>query len=375
MRVVAVRALEVPLPLPRPIVLGPTRIETRDVVVLRLETEDGAHGDAIGYTRGTPLIATLERLAPALLGADPLRRGAVTAGLDGARLPGRGQMIRALSLVDVALWDLAAKAAAMPLHALLGGHRARVPVTAVAGYHLRERGLADVADEVARRFDQGFARVKVMLDGPDEALDAALIERLARPGRRLAVDAHWSFAALAPALRLARRVEAAGLDFLEDPFPASEVPLTLALQRETATPIAAGEDVFGLSTLDSLVRGVGLFRLDATTCGGIGTAIAVLGAAASAGRTVLPHVFPDLHVQLACAFPAVEMVEVIPEDVGTDPLHLVLRTGARLADGEIRPSDAPGAGFVVDWDAADRMARVRLSFTADRPTRPGSSPR
>ena len=90
------------------------------------------------------------------------------------------------------------------------------------------------------------------------------------------------------------------------------------------TPIAAGEDVFGANVFLDLVSGIGLLRVDATTCGGVTGALQAIAIAAATGRTVFPHVFAPLHVHLACAFPNVEAAEFIPESSGADPLSALL---------------------------------------------------
>ena len=70
MKLTALRIAECRVPLPREIRLGDTRITTRDFVCLRLETDTGIQGEALGYVRGTPLFAVLEGLAARLAGAE-----------------------------------------------------------------------------------------------------------------------------------------------------------------------------------------------------------------------------------------------------------------------------------------------------------------
>jgi L-alanine-DL-glutamate epimerase-like enolase superfamily enzyme len=106
-----------------------------------------------------------------------------------------------------------------------------------------------------------------------------------------------------------------------------------------------------------LVGGIELLRVDATTCGGITGAIEAVNVAAAAGRTVLPHVFAPLHVHLACAFPNVEGVELIPEESGADPLPAFLLDRPTIRDGTIAAAETPGVGMLLDWGTIERLAR------------------
>jgi L-alanine-DL-glutamate epimerase-like enolase superfamily enzyme len=365
MQIVSVYAIECALPLPRPIVLGTTRIETRDVVALAIKTSDGLIGVAIGYTRGSPLLEALNRLGPRLLGQDAWHRRAILNQLESSAFPARAQMSRAYSLIDIALWDLACKKVGLPLHAMLGTFRQSVPTTAVAGYFVQSRSIDNVRDEVKRRFDDGFARVKTMINGLDDVADLKLCTALAGDGGRQAIDAHWAWQNLGQAKPLCSKLDRLGFEFIEDPFPAGQWQAAHELQLSMATSVAAGEDVYGLSSLAHLSKGIGLLRVDATTCGGITVAIEAIAAASANGRLVFPHVFPALHVHLACAFPTIDTVEIIPAETEADPLHLILRGEPQLKNGLVTPSAKPGVGFDVDFDAAAGFKRGSFEHTAN----------
>ncbi|GAA4356895.1 enolase C-terminal domain-like protein [Variovorax defluvii] len=350
MKITQLRIAEVKVPLPQPLRLGDVEIKSRDYVAVRIETDAGVHGDALGYPRGTPLVDTLARVSQGLVGTDPLLR---RAGLHGFRLANATSMpvyARALSLLDVALWDLAARHARMPLYKMLGGLRTRAPVTAVAGYYMNTRSVEDIAQEVAMRLDQGYPRVKVMLKGDDPDYDVRYVEAVTRVAQgRVAADAHWTWRSLTEAMRFCRAVDGAGLAFLEDPFGPQDGDLTVALQQKLSTPVAAGEDVIDLRSMRRLADGISVLRVDATTCGGVTGALAALQLAEMGGSTVFPHVFAPLHLHLACAFPQVEGVEFIPPESGADPLDVLLRRPLVVTDGWMAADDEPGAGLELDW--------------------------
>ena len=141
---------------------------------------------------------------------------------------------------------------------------------------------------------------EAMLKGDDPAFDREYVSAVAgrMPGR-VAADAHWSWNTLTEASKICRQFDGLGLNFLEDPFAASDIRLTHELRRHLVTPIAAGEDIFGARVVSDLVNGIDILRVDATTVGGITGAIEAINIAAAAGRTVFPHVFCPIHVHLA----------------------------------------------------------------------------
>jgi L-alanine-DL-glutamate epimerase-like enolase superfamily enzyme len=354
------------IPLPYVLRLGPVEIRTRDYVVLQVQSDAEICGEAIGYPRGTPLFETLSGMARRILGADFRMRRQVIFNLEQSNVPARAALTRGLSLIDIALWDIACKKAQQPLCHMLGGLRREAEVTVVAGYYVDQRSIADVVDEVGLLEDAGCSRVKIMLKGDDAAFDrkyvSAVTEKM--PGR-VAADAHWTWNTLTEAKRVCRELDGMGLNFLEDPFSASDLRLTHELRRHLVTPIAAGEDVFGARVISDLVSGIDILRVDATTVGGLTGAIEAINLAAAAGKTVFPHVFAPLHLHLACAFPNVEGVEWITQESGADPLHQLLNNVPVVKDGKMRPSDEPGVGISVDWNAVERLSRRAIVITPD----------
>ncbi len=367
MQISRIQIAECPISLPQVLRLGPVEIRTRDYVLIRIETNAGIMGEAIGYPRGTPLFETLTNMARRILGADAQMRRRVMFELEQSNIPGRAALTRALSLIDIALWDITCKRAAQPLFQMLGGLRKAAEATIVAGYYMDRRSISEVVDEVSLLESAGCRRVKIMLRGDDPVFDQKYVSAVTgkMPGR-VAADAHWSWSTLTEAKRSCRPLDGFGLSFLEDPFAASDWRLTHQLAGDLITPIAAGEDVFGSRSISDLARGIDVLRVDATTCGGLTGAIEAINIAAAAGKTVLPHVFPPLHVHLACAFSNVEGVEVIPEDSGADPLHQLLRNAPVLKDGEMSPVEEPGVGISINWEAAERLARRNIVIAPEK---------
>ena len=165
-RVRAVRAGTATLPLPAPLRLGPVEITEREYAAVEVETEDGLVGKAYCLTRNAPVAACVERLvAPVVVGreADP---EALWDACSRATVPvGRtGLVVRAIGLVDIALWDVAAQAAGVPLWRLLGGVDPACPGLLVAAYPLADRTPESLAEDVIRYGAAGWTLLKVARD-------------------------------------------------------------------------------------------------------------------------------------------------------------------------------------------------------------------
>jgi L-alanine-DL-glutamate epimerase-like enolase superfamily enzyme len=357
MKITKIFLSQLQIPLPQPIRLGAIEIKTRDYVTVRVETDTGVCGDAVGYPRGTPLVEALSKVGRSLLGCDPLMRKQCVQNFERANITSLPVYSRALSLLDIALWDIAAKVAGLPLYQMLGGLRTRAPVTAVAGYYMHTRSIEDISAEVGLRIDQGYPRVKVMLHGEDQDFDVRYIQEVVRraPGR-VAADAHWTWKNMTEAMRFCRLIDDTGLAFLEDPFAPSAAYWTAKLQGKLQTPIAAGEDVVDMRAMHQLASEVAILRVDATTCGGITGAVNAINLASLEGCTVFPHVFAPLHIHFACAFDHVEGVEYIPPESGADPMEAFLLHPIAVNNGWMSPCHEPGAGLALDWEKVQSKA-------------------
>jgi L-alanine-DL-glutamate epimerase-like enolase superfamily enzyme len=353
---VAAEVIVVAVPVERPINLRGTTIVEREYVVLRVRTEAGLDGAAIGYTRGLPLARTLNELAPTLLGADSASRESAAAHFPQRlnQVPGSAA-VRAISLVDVALWDIAAQRAKLPLWRLLGGAKPRVPILAVGGYFLEQRTVQDVEAELRGLAERGFRHLKVHAHEPElvARLHSAVPDDI-----EFSVDANMRWRELGEATAVCRRLDDLGLAFIEDPFPPELVDLTRALADSLATPIAAGEDAAGREALLELGAAADVLRVDATASGGIEAIVAAARVAAMEGKPVMTHAFVEFHGQVAGGLAAISLAETIPYDSGANPVDRLLGETQQVDDGALVLSDRPGHGMAFDWDAVAHFTRT-----------------
>src|SRR5690348_13888597 len=109
-----------------------------------------------------------------------------------------------------------------------------------------------------------------------------------------------------------------------NPFRVRSWRLMAELQQRIRTPLAAGEDAGGMEGFRDLLDAVTILRIYATASGGVTEVMTTVNMAAGLGRSVIPHVYAPLHSQLAGSAPNLPLVEIIPSDVGTDPIDRLL---------------------------------------------------
>lgn len=216
-------------------------------VVVRVITQSGAvgWGETYGLVAPAAVHALIDDvIGPIVTGREPMDVEIIWEDLyDLMRVRGYqgGFWLDAMAAVDIALWDLKARAAGQPLCRMLGGRRRdRIPAY-VSGLPMPT--LAERA-EMARSFvDRGFDAIKfaavVSHDGV-EAEMAALREAVG-PDAKLMVDLHWMYAP-AEAAALIHRLEPYGLAFAEAPCKPEDVAGLGEVAAKVRVPIAAGEE-------------------------------------------------------------------------------------------------------------------------------------
>jgi L-alanine-DL-glutamate epimerase-like enolase superfamily enzyme len=340
--------------LPHPVRFGSAVIRSRDHVVVRVRADGtDAVGYAAGYARGTPLLEAVRLLAPAVLGADAMAPSAAVGSLASSNRAGHAALVRAVSLLDLALWDLAANHREAPLFELLGGTRRAVPALIACGYFIDERGEDAVLDELLRYEAEGHRFLKLMLGARPTGWMCTFLSRakaLLSAETRLAVDLHYSVGSLDAGVQLLNALADLGLAFVEDPFDPPRWRDLAELRERVATPIAAGEDVVSPLQYRDLLDAVSILRVDPSSCGGLSDALDGARLARERGVPVLPHGHAGLNAQLAAACPEVMAVEVVPPSASADGFAAYCRSSLVLGDGMAQLDDVPGAGLVVDWD-------------------------
>jgi D-arabinonate dehydratase len=367
MKITAVESRNVVIPLDQPVRMAGLTVRERDFALVRIEAEGGHTG--VGYTlaRGADVAGTIERhLRPLLVGEDALLTERLWEGMyrGTLSLSRKGLLMRAISAVDIALWDLKGKAAGMPLYQLLGGHKNRVPAFVAGGYYREDHGLSELADEMRAYVDAGFSAVKLMIGAapPDEDVARTCAAREAvGADAQVMVDVNGGWREVKPALRLARRLEEYELAFIEEPFPPDQLPAMAAFTAGVDTPVAIGEFESGRWAFREILQqeAADILRPDATLIGGISEWLKVAGLAAAWDVPIVPHFFPDVHAHLAAAVPQASMVEVMVPPYDTVQFNRLLRDPLRITEGCVEVPERPGLGLEIDWPVVERLSQCR----------------
>lgn len=357
------------VPLDNPVTFSTRTVTAREYCLVRIRSSDGHEG--IGYcyavnTSGRLLaVAVSELLAPVLIGKESLRvEGLWREMYQEALLQGRaGAVVRALSAIDIALWDLNARSVGLPLFQFLGANvEDRVPAYASGGYYWPGKTPAALAEEMAGHVREGFRAVKMKVgrESPagEEARIAAVREAIG-PDVHLMLDANNAWPDLPTAMSYLERLEPYRPYWIEEPFSPDDIDNHARLAKATRVTVATGEIEAGRWRFKALLDAgaAGLLQTDATVCGGITEWRRIAATAASYGISVSPHAWHDVHVHLVASTPNATYAEYMPDD------HIV--NFRRLIDrqlvaegGDLVLHRAPGLGFGFDAQALDRYGVV-----------------
>ena len=363
MRVTRIESLIVAVPLERPVLLSRQSFTTREFNVALVHTDEGPVG--VGYGRGGALVhaAIAGTVAPLVVGRDALAVESIWQDVyEATSLVGRrGAVLRALSVVDIALWDVRAKAAGLPLSRLLGADPgADVAAYVSGGYYREGQTTDDLVREMARWVERGFRDVKVRVGRLAPAEDAARIEALRRglgDGVTVAVDANQGLRDAAVALDLGRRLEALGVRWLEEPLAPDDLAGAGRIAAALDMPIAAGEvEQTRWAFRDLVAAGAAdVLQPDVTVVGGVTEYLKVAALASAHGLPVAPHYFTAGHAHLVAAAPGGISVEYFYPDADIISFDGLLVEPLVPRDGRIAPGERPGVGLDLDPAAVERF--------------------
>jgi len=344
----------------------------RTAHLVEVQTDQGVTGWGECFGPGHVALANraiVERvIAPLVVGENPLDRERLwhkTYNL--LRDHGqKGMPVQALSGVDIALWDIAGKAAGLPLYRLIGGRcRDAVPVYGYGMMLRRDENLAQAfAEEAAAIEAQGFGAVKMKVGlGRERDVGLAQAVRAALSGKtRLMVDANHCYTA-ADALYVGRALEELDVYWFEEPVAPEDRDGYRLLRGKLRISIAGGEAEFTRWGWRDLLRAgcVDIAQPEVCGLGGISEYLKVLALAHSEFVPVANHVWGsavavavNLHLLTAMPdlpgglHPWTPMLEydttpnLFRDQLAAEPLHLDRQI--QESRGCARAPERPGIG-------------------------------
>lgn len=355
MRICRVEAANYQIPLPK-VLSDSTHGEIRHfaVIVVRIATDDGLEGIGysytVGKTGGSAIRSLIEDdLKPLLAGQDPRRTEQLWQTMWRAtHYVGRGGPASfAVSAVDVALWDLKAKAVGEPLWRLLGGCSPEVKVYA-GGIDLN-MPLEELKEQTAKNLRAGFRAIKMKVGREhlqeDVARVAAIRETLG-PDIPLMVDANMKWS-VAEAIRASRALAEYDVYWLEEPTLPDDVAGHVRIEKEGSLPVAAGENLHTIYEFQKMIAAgaVSFPEPDLSNCGGVTAWMKIAHLAEAYNLPVTTHGVHDLHVSLLAAIPNASYLEA--HGFG---LERFIEQPIPIEDGFSRPSEHPGHGVRFLWE-------------------------
>ena len=324
---------------------------TLDTLLVRVDTDAGitGWGEAFGYNVIPATKAAIDELiGPLVIGRDAAAIADLSREVQRTlhNFGRGGPVIYGVSGIDIALWDIAGKAAQQPLHRLLG-RAGRDAIPAYASL-MRYGDPELVASKTGEAVERGYRYVK--LHERDVATVRAAREAAgAEVAIMLDTNCPWT---VSEAVAMAHALDPYHLYWLEEPvWPPEDYAGLAEVRRATRIPIAAGENAGGVTDLTHMMdaRAVNYVQPSVTKIGGVSAMSAVLTLAASREVAVVPHA-PDfgpgllatLHV-LAAA-PAPPLFERLYVDLDAS----LFGTFVDPAEGRLRVPDGPGLGVDPD---------------------------
>ena len=332
------------------------------LVIVRIDAGDYS---GIGWAEdGTGAAAAVieNHFRRLLVGQDPRQIERIGDILYRASIPyGRkGVAVEALSAVDIALWDLAGKAADKPVYDLLGGAlRERLPAYAS---HLQPVAKELLVEEAQAYVKEGYQAMKTRFPA-HAGLGAAGIRRnvehiaLLREaigsGIDLMSDAYMGWD-LRFAKRMTKELEAFDLGWIEEPLLPDELDAYAELCRVSRIPIAHGENEFTPYGFQQILhmRAAHVLQPDVHRAGGITAVRKIATLAAAAGVEVIPHAFSAPTVHVMAAIPNFRILEVLAVPVwarkNLEAIAPVFLGEPVVEHGEVVLNRRPGLGIALN---------------------------
>lgn len=316
-------------------------------------TESGHEGVGFGYSKragGPGQYAHAREIAPELLGEDPSDIARLWDKLvwAGASVGRSGLATQAIAAIDVALWDLKAKRAGLPLAKLIGAHRDSVRCYNTSGGFLHAP-VEQVLDNATAALERGIGGIKIKVGHPDSRVDLARVTAVREhlgDAVPLMVDANQQWDR-PTAQRLGRALEPYGLVWIEEPLDAYDSAGHAALAASLDTPIATGEMLTSVAEHAELIRAgaADVIQPDAPRIGGITPFLRLAALAEHQRLQLAPHFAMEIHVHLAAAYALEPWVEHF------EWLEPLFEERLEIRDGRMLVPSRPGLGVTLSEQA------------------------
>lgn len=355
MRITKVEALAISIPLRAAVSDAVRRITHRDHLIVRITTEDGFTGTGftLGYDGSLAMVSLVDTIyRPMLLDADAFHSEHLWAEMyrQSIQAGRRGAALRAISAIDIALWDLRGKAAHMPVMNLLGVHCTHLRCYATGGYYRDGQTIGELVAEYENYAAGGFTAVKLKVGKLGAAADAARMRAIRKAigdDVEILLDANGGWPDAPTAIGAMRRLEEFRPFWIEEPVRADNIQAMARIAAALDTPVATGElEATRWAFADLLERkAADILQPDATVCGGVGEWLKIAHMAAALDVPIAPHYNWDIHTQLNATIPNALFVEYFVRGSDVKVFDAVLANPIYPTNGFIAPRTGHGFGM------------------------------
>ncbi len=343
---------------PVPIRNGMYTYPTVALNLIKIETDAGITG--YGYMGGEHVtdemtMGVFDNMRQFVIGKDPFDNERIWDEMWQPKLVGRrGVSTRAISGIDIALWDIKGKATGTPVHKLLGGFTDRIPVYIAGGYYEEGKGLRELAAEMETAVEMGSNAVKMKIGGAPINEDVERIRTVREavgPDVKVLMDANCAYRYY-EAIELARKAERYDVFWFEEPVNPDDYEGHRLISRSTSIPVATGENEYTRYGFRDLInnRCAAIIQPDALIMGGVSEFMKVAALASAHDLPIAPHGKQEVHIHLVSAIPNGLILEYYAG--AFDPMHgKVFEEQLEVAEGHVQAPDRPGFGFTPNFAA------------------------
>jgi L-alanine-DL-glutamate epimerase-like enolase superfamily enzyme len=358
MKITDVRTEHYRWPKEKPIANGKHVYTHNELNLLVIETDEGITGYGCSWA-----IEFAESMGKKIIGMDPLDTERIFRTTYVPKFIGRrGTSLKTVSAIDIALWDIKAKAANMPLYKLLGGAKDKVPFYIAGGYYADGKGIKELQQEMEQYLNWGARAVKIKVGGASLKEDAARVKAVREvigEETKLMMDANAAYR-FYEAIEFGKMVEEYHPYWFEEPVDADDYEGYHKVAEKLCIPIAGGENEVSRFGFRDLIhsKSISILNPDATCMGGVTEYMKVAGMADAYGLDMSPHGQQQVHAHLDCAVPNATIAEFYPPQYDAKIYEAFQHPVVMNADGTITPPDAPGVGLDINRNVLEPY-RVR----------------
>jgi D-galactarolactone cycloisomerase len=344
------------------VTLGVGRTVKRDAVIVKITTEDGLTGWGEAHHGRCPgAVAHIVNttLKACVVGQDAHDVTGIWKRMYDRQLGSHGMGAGAclgISGIDMALWDVRAKAFGVPLYRLLGGTSKPVPAYA-GGVSLGYQSPDSLVDEASVHVELGYRALKLRIGDTvqNDLRGVAAVRKAFGEDVTILTDANTAYT-LNDARAAMPALEAHAVGWLEEPFPAHDYRSYREARNYAHLPLAAGENHYTRFEFDRVIEDgvITILQPDLSKTGGITEALRIAALASAWKLPIHPHTsMTALNMAASVHFlAAIENAGYFESDVSRNNLfrdELADKLPFIVDDkGNTRPLEAPGIGLEVD---------------------------